>query len=282
MPDTNIYPALPDNVKTLLDAGAALAHSAITEHGGAPVVIIPTGYKVESLALPPERIARTIGFADVESFALYVNRFMQPGTLLLATVSDTDCKIVAHIDHHDQAVLAGSNRARSWSSHTATLVCVQTREWKTWMDHNGETKKFSQVEFAQFLEDNERLFRSPDAAGLLELVLTLQGKSNVRFNAAHRLQSGGAKLEYEEDVELKGGVGTGQINIPTELTCVIVPFENGPEPYTVRSRLRYRIANRQINFWYETVTPHLTLRDAAKAVMDAVREKVKAPLLIGG
>ncbi len=282
MPDTYVSPPIPDNVKTLLDAGAAHARTVITEAGCAPVVIIPQGYKAEALTLPPEKIERSIGFADVESFAAYVNKFIQPGTLLLATVSDTDCKIVAHIDHHDQAVLEGSSRTRKWSSHIATLVCVQTREWKTWIGHNGEANKFSQVEFAQFLEDNERVFRSPDAAGLLELVLTLQGKSNVRFNAAHRLQSGGAKLDYEEDVELKGGVGTGQIDIPTELTCAIVPFENGPQPYAVRSRLRYRIASRQIVFWYETITPHLTLRDAAKAVMDSVREKVKAPLLIGG
>ncbi len=276
----------PDNVKALLDAGAAHARSAVTEHGGKPFVIVPKDYKIETLERPPERIGQTRNFSDVDSFALYVTRFSTPGTLLFARVTDTDCSITAHLDYHNDPVLPGSVAERRWSSHTAQLACVLSREWATWMKHNGPKgnggEAFSQTAFAQFLEDNERVFEAPDAASLLELVTTLEGKNNVRFNSAVKLSNGRAKLDFEEDVELRGGVASGQIEVPTELVCRIIPFENGPVPYRVRSRLRYRIANRQIVFWYETVTPHLILRDAAKSVMDAVREKVKAPLLIGG
>lgn len=280
----NSFQLVVDNVKALLDAGAAHA-LPITQHGGRPVVIVPAGYAVKELELPPERIEQGRSFSDVESFGVYVNRFACPGTLLFAKVTDTNCEITAHLDYHDKTFLDGSERVRGWSSHKAHLSCVLTKEWATWMKHNGPKgnngEAFSQSAFAQFLEDNERVFRAPSGAELLELVTTLEGKNNVRFNTAMRLNNGKAKIDYEEDVELRGGVGTGQIEIPTELTCAIIPFENGPEPYTIRSRLRYRIANRQIVFWYETITPHLVLRDAAKAVMDAVREKVKAPLLIG-
>jgi uncharacterized protein YfdQ (DUF2303 family) len=283
MGDNILMPPMPDNVKALLEAGSRLSGCVIDEHEGVPVVVLPDKWRVEKLDVPPERVARTVGFNDVESFATYVNRFKTEGTLLFATVTDTDCKIVAHLDHHDKPVLEAVARSRGWSSHMATLVCVQTKEWKTWMENNGgPNDAFSQVEFAQFLEDNERVFRSPAAAELLELVTTLEGKSNVRFNSAVRLSNGKAKLDYEDDVSLTGGVGAGAIEVPTELICAIIPFENGPEPYEVRSRLRYRIGNRQIVFWYETITPHLVLRDAAKSVMDRVREKVAAPLLIGG
>lgn len=278
--------AQADAVKQLLDAGAAIGRTVLSDIDSAAAVLVPEKYRLEYLAQTPEKVDRTVGFTDVESFALYVNRFIQSGTLLFATVTDTDCKIVAHIDHHGEAVLKGSPRPRKWSSHLAALVCVQTQEWKTWMRHNGPKgnngEPFKQADFAQFLEDNERVLRSPGAAELLELVTTLEGKNNVRFNTAVRLNNGKAKLDYEEDVELRGGIGTGQIEIPTELICSMIPFENGVEPYTVRSRLRYRIQNRQILFWYETVTPHLLLRDAARSVMDTVREKVQAPLLIGG
>lgn len=284
MADMNQYIQPLDNVKTLLDAGAAHA-LPITQHGGKPVVIVPTGYSVKELELPPERITAGRTFSDVESFAAYVTRFQCPGTLLFAKITDTNCEITAHLDYHDQTFLAGSERSRDWSSHRAHLVCVLTKEWATWMKHNGPKgnngEAFSQTAFAQFLEDNERVFIAPSGAELLELVTTLEGKNNVRFNTAVRLSNGKAKLDYEEDVELRGGIGTGQIEVPTELKCKIIPFENGPEPYEVRSRLRYRVANRQIVFWYETITPHLVLRDAAKAVLDAVREKVKVPLLIG-
>lgn len=272
-----------DGVRALLDAGVAVAGKVIMEHAGQPVVLVPERYKVERLALPPVKVARQVGFNDVESFSTYVNRFKTDGTLLFATVTDTDCKIAAHLDYNASPVLLAGIRDEGWSSHTATLVCVQTKEWKTWIENNGgPNDAFSQVEFAQFLEDNERVFRAPAAAELIELVTTLEGKSNVRFNSAVRLSNGKAKLDYEDDVSLTGGVGTGAIEVPTELICAIIPFENGPEPYEVRSRLRYRIGNRQIVFWYETITPHLVLRDAAKAVMDRVREMVTAPLLIGG
>lgn len=282
MADTNL---VVDNVKALLDAGAAHA-LPITKHGGKPVVIVPAGYGVKELELPPERVANGRTFSDVESFATYVNRFKYDGTLLFAKITDTNCEITAHLDYHNKTFLEGYAAGRDWSSHRAILTCVLTKEWATWMKHNGPKgnngEAFSQTQFAQFLEDNERVFQSPSGADLLELVTTLEGKNNVRFNTAVRLSNGKAKLDYEEDVELRGGVGTGQIEVPTQLICKIIPFENGPEPYEVRSRLRYRVANRQIVFWYETITPHLVLRDAAKAVLDAVREKVPAvPLMIG-
>lgn len=282
----SIPPMLPDNAKTLLDAGRAIGLTALVEHGGRPVVVIPERFKVHTLEMPGEKVGRVVDFEDVESFGNYVNRFITPGTLLFAEVTDTNCKVSAHLDYHDKPVLEGSIRERQWSSHVANLECVLTKEWVTWMKHNGPKgnngEAFSQVAFAQFLEDNERVFRSPGAAELLELVTTLEGKNDVRFNQAVKLQNGKARLSYEEDIKLTGGVENGAIEMPTKLTCAIIPFENGPEPYTVESRLRFRLSGRQIVFWYETITPHLILRDAAKAVLDAVREKVKAPVLIGG
>lgn len=269
-------------VAELLAAGAGLNSRVLTEHGGPPVAVVPERWLIQPLPVQPLFVPRTVTFSDVDSFAAYTNRFLTANTLLFAAVTDTDCKLTAHLDYHGAANLEAGPRARGWSSHQAVLVCSPTREWKTWLDANGADDPFTQAEFAQFLEDNERVFLTPDAASLLELVTTLEGKNNVRFNSAMRLQNGRCKLSYEEDVELRGGVDAGSIEVPSELICSIIPFENGPEPYKVRSRLRYRIQNKQIVFWYETITPHLILRDAARAVMDAVRAKVAVPLLIGG
>ena len=273
----------PQTVEALLAAGCAIGAKPVSEHGGPPVLLIPEKYKVLELEVPPERIGRNAVFSDVDSFCNYVNRFITPGTLLFAEVTDTNCTVTAHIDHHNEASLEGGARERLWSSHHAMLACEPTREWRKWMSRNGSEKPFSQTEFALFLEDNETLFRSPSGADLLELVQTLEGKSNVRFNSAVRLTNGRSKLDYEEDVELRGSMGTtaGALEVPSLLICGITPFENGPEPYTVRARLRYRIQNKGIVFWYETISPHLILRDAAKAVLDRVREQVKAPMFIG-
>lgn len=283
--DTYATTNVPDNVKALLDAGRSMG-SPYDDHEGKPVVIVPTGYKVETLNVPPQRVPRAVSFTDGPSFCEYVQKYKTPGTLLFAVVADAGCTITAHLDYHDKPVLEANAREINWSSHTAKMECKLTNEWQTWLGHNGADKAFSQIEFAQFLEDNDRLFIAPTGAEFLELVTTLEGKNHVRFNSGIRLQNGKSKLDFEEDVELRGGGAPGQtsgsIEIPEKLHLGIIPFENGPQPYNVYARLRYRISSRQLVFWYETITPHLILREAAQAVLDLVREKAGAPVLIGG
>ena len=268
-----------DSVKWLLEAGRAMGE-VLTKHGGAPVVIVPQHYRVEVLAVPDEKIEQSVTLADVDSFAAYVNKFKTPGALLFATINDAGCSIAAHLDYHDAPFLEGTIFCPTWSSHVARLACVPTKEWTTWMAHNGPQGKKDQTGFALFLEDNERLFREPTGAELLELVSSLEGKSDVRFSSAVRLSNGKARLVYEEDVELRGNTGSvsGSVDVPTQLVCAIAPFE-GQSPYEVRSRLRYRIESRKLTFWYETMAPHLIVRDAALAVLAAVADKVKLPLL---
>jgi len=274
-----ILPAA-DSVKSLLEAGRAMGE-VLTKHGGSPVVIVPQHYRVEVLDVPEEKIAQSVTLADVDSFAAYVNKFRMPGALMFATINDAGCSIAAHLDYHDAPFLEGTMFCPTWSSHVARLACVPTKEWTTWMTHNGPQGKKDQTGFALFLEDNERLFREPTGAELLELVSSLEGKSDVRFSSAVRLSNGKARLVYEEDVELRGNVGsavTGALEIPTGLLCGIAPFEGLP-PYEVRSRLRYRIESRKLTFWYETIAPHLIVREAATGVLAAVAALVQAPLL---
>lgn len=270
-----------DNVQTLIDAGRAIGAVPHAIPGGYPAVIIPNGYKLEQIEMVPAKVGRAATFQDAESFALYVNIYKSKATLLFAELTATSCKITARLDYHGATFLGGGVDGMEWWSHSAVLNCVLTKEWSGWMERNGSAKPFSQVEFAQFLEDNERLLRDPDAASLLDMITTLEGKSHVRFNSSTRLQNGKSRLDYEEDVKLTGGIGTGAIEIPRELILGIIPFENGEAPYEVRARLRYRIQGRALSFWYETIAPHLILRDASNAVLDIVREKVKAPILIG-
>lgn len=272
----------PSAVRDLLAAGRVMAAEPVDIEGAEPQVLVPPNYTLKVVPLFEKKVSRQVTFQDVLSFADYVNRFMTPGTIILAKVTDTTCRLSALIDYNETATLMREDAPRSWWSHEAVLECVQAHDWKTWMGANGSSDPFTQTEFAQFLEDNERLFRAPSGAELLELVTTLEGKSNVRFNTAVRLQNGKSRLDFEEDVSLQGGVGTGAIELPKELVLGIIPFENGPKPYEVHARLRYRIQSRSLVFWYETITPHLILRDAAQAVMELVREKVKCPLMIGG
>lgn len=273
---------VPDNVQTLLDAGRAMGQ-VIHVDGAIPAVVVPLNYELKRLNFDNAKVPRQVTFTDPVSFAEYVKRYKLAGTLIFASVTDTGCKLVAHLDYHDQTVLPTCNKAVTWSSHTAHLNLEVTQEWATWMKRNGGEKPFSQTDFALFLEDNERVFESPSGADLLELVQTLEGKSNVRFNSAVRLQSGKNKLDFEEDVELRGATTATQgfMEIPAKLLLLIQPFTGVPH-YRVQARLRYRIVSRALVFWYDTVTPHLVIRDAAKAVLSQVAADTDVPVLIGG
>lgn len=282
MGDANTNAMAVDNVQTLLDAGRAMGEVVIAV-GAEPAVIIPQNYKLQTLQFESARVPRSVSFTDPDSFVEYVKRFKTAGTLIFAAVSDTGCRLTALLDYHNQPVLERQRNEVGWCSHEAKLSLEVTQEWATWMKRNGGEKPFTQTDFALFLEDNERVFESPSGADLLELVATLEGKSNVRFNSAIRLQSGKNKLDFEEDVELRGAstAAQGSMEIPAKLLLLIQPFTGVPH-YRVEARLRYRIVSKALVFWYDTVTPHLIIRDAAKAVLAKVAEDTKVPVLIGG
>jgi uncharacterized protein YfdQ (DUF2303 family) len=281
MADQNIAVKIPDNVQALLEAGRSMG-GVISVSGSVPSVVVPHGYEVKALRFDGARVPRSVSFTDPASFIAYVLFYKMQGTLIFASVSDTGCKLVAHLDYHSDPYLETEVNARAWSSHTATLTLETTQEWAKWMTNNGPADPFDQTEFALFLEDNERVFETPSGADLLELITTLEGRSRVRFNSAIRLASGKNRMDFEEDVELRGAssVTTGMLEIPAKLVLLIQPF-TGVAHYRVEARLRYRIVSKALVFWYETITPHLVVRDAAKAVLASVANEAGVAVLIG-
>lgn len=247
----------------------------INEEGHTTFMVVPTGCKVEDLGrfFPPTRIVQSVSLLDAQSFADYVNRFKTQATLVFAAVTDGGATLKAVLDYH---VLDGPAECK----HVATFATLPTVEWTAWMQANR--KAMSQVEFATWLEDHAELFAEPKGADLLELVQTLQGKSDVRFSSAVRLSSGGNKLHYDEDVTLKGQTTTAQgaVDLPTVVTAGIAPFMGAPK-YAVRARLKYRIESRKLSLWLETVAPHTVVRESVLEVVRQVAEKTGIVPLLG-
>lgn len=240
-------------------------------------MVIPDGFKVESLKqfLPPTRIEQKVHLLEHGSFCDYVNRFKSEDTLVFASVGDAGAAFVSVLDYH-----AAKPMKPSYASHVALFEVSPTAEWRDWMLNNGLKK--DQVEFATFLEEHGKLIVAPPGAELLELVQNLQGKNDARFSSGIRLQSGQVKLHYDEDVVLKGTSTSkpGEIELPKEITAGIAPFQ-GTEPYQVSARLKFRIENRKLALWYETIAPHRIVRDAIKGIIKAIGEKTGITPLIG-
>lgn len=280
-----------ESVQALLDAGKSMA--AVNSFiDGDPYAVMPNGYKVESLAAlrPPTRIKTNVRLDTPDAFATYVNRFKDEHTLIFAEVTDTGAKFVAVLDYHkaparrgtEEAEIVETGAAPRYLSHVARFECMRTTEWERWMKANAQ--RMDQVQFATWLEDNQDLLANPTGAELLELVMTLEGKSDVRFNASVRLNSGKNALQYDEDVMLtSGGNNTkpGKIEVPQAIRAGIAPF-HGVDKYEVNARLKYRIEARKLQFWFETVTPHRIVRDAVQGVVESVATQTKLMPLLGG
>lgn len=275
MSTENLSGLSPELLVELLKLGSTSATPFTIDSDGDPIAIVPDGLKVLDLKqfVDPKRIERYVRFTTAASFSAYVNRFAEPATLICAASVNGTTIFTALLDYH-----APGKPARV--AHKAEFVPVVTEDWKTLMA--SDRKCFSQLEFATWLEENARFVTSPASADLLELVQTLNGKSDVRFDSAVRLQSGGSRVSFEEDVQLKGSISSvsGFVEFPSTLALAVQPFE-GAAVYALSARLKYRIASNKLALWYEIVTPHLVVRDAVDLIVAQITKDTGLTPLYG-
>lgn len=272
----------PSNTQAALDAGRALGVPIDLEKSPTQIVVVPKDYRAEAVEPlverfrdTPLRIKANVKLADADSFIRYVADFKNDDTRIFSTVPPNNGAptFLAIVDYH-------TGDHPDWCEHRATYACVFTEEWTRWTGNNKA--RLSQAEFATLLEENASLVVAPPGAELLELVTTLEGKNNITCNSLIRLSNGRAKLEYQEEVELKGTVSstTGQIEFPTSLIVAIAPFDGGPS-YKITCRLRYRIENRRLVFWFECVDLHLIIKECVSDTIERIHEKLGIQPLYG-
>ncbi len=276
----------PNNIQAAIDAGRALGqpYNLMPKDPLSPVqvVIVPKDYEIKAIEPQiqqyldtPRRIKASVKLADADSFIRYVGKFKNEDTQIFATVPGNNSAplFLGIIDYH-------TGESPEWCEHRAIFACQFTEEWNRWTSQNK--KRMSQVEFATLLEENASLVVAPPGAELLELVTALEGKNNITCNSLVRLSNGRTKLEYQEEVELRGTTAStaGQIEFPTALTVAIAPFDGGPS-YKINCRLRYRIENRKLIFWFECVDLHLIIKECVADTIETIQEKLGIEPLMG-
>lgn len=248
---------------------AQLAQAAVSpkEINGVPFAMVPRGYNVESLERllkVPARKKGKLCMQDVDSFIRYVNAHGEKNrTIIMAGIEEFGGMFRGILDYHEEGgTLAG------WGQHSVDYSCPKTIEWDRWA--RGNKCRMNQESFAQFIEDNILNIVKPTGAEMLEIAKTLQATKTCRFKSSKRLENGDAEIAYEKSTEARAGVG-GNLQIPTEFDLALSPFI-GSERYAVTARLRYRIEEGVLLFWYELVNPHLVIEDACKAVLEQIEK----------
>jgi uncharacterized protein YfdQ (DUF2303 family) len=155
-----------------------------------------------------------------------------------------------------------------WAGHRAALVMELSAEWLDWTASAGQLRP--QEDAAVFVEDHLRDFLEPDAATMLELVQSLQGRTNVAWESTHLVASGQRSFGWREQVEAQAGA-KGQLTVPTKVKIAVPVFE-GAAPSTVTALFKYRIRSGGLSLGFKLLDVDEAERAAFGAVVSATAE----------
>ncbi len=269
-----------NEIDTAIAAGASLAEPNIIpntvldeEKGVAGIyTVVPNGYHVEDLEkfLPkPLRVRQNVALEDTVSFISYLREFANTVVtrVFFATGSE---QFTAIIDYHQTAQDA------DWCDHVATYTPQRSPEFKTWMGKNRTA--MTQVDFARFLEDNMPDVVQPASSDLLNIALSFEAKKSAEFSSGVRLANGQIQLQYTE--QIRGSASNGTIEVPEKFVLGIPIHVNGPA-YRIEAKLRWRLQEGKVTFWYELVRPEKSVEHAVNEIRALITRETAIQILTG-
>lgn len=256
----------------------------ISEPGGnLKRVALPPGWKLEEkdddsklLANPRRKLAK-VRLHDADSFIDYTKRH---GSLTDSTIwcqADYKAGKVAFMtivnDHGE------TEQSAAWRDHRAHFTPEFSEEWQRWV--NRHKQPFSQAEFAAFIEDNLKDIvsadGSPTGAMMLEMALTFEANQDMRFKSAIRLQNGGVQMNFVQDDDAQT---LQKMQVFDRFSIGLPVFWNG-DGYRIDARLRYRVRDGKLSFWFELIRQDKVLEAATQTLIQQIREKTGNPFFFG-
>lgn len=269
-----VLDSMAQSTAILALAGAAMQSSNINGHH---YVLVPNNFKreditaaVEQAQPQPSRKRGTVALKDVSSFVTYC--LDQGGGAAGYIYADPDARTMTAVFNDHRTLGVGG-----WRDHRAVLKAEYTPEFERWMRNSGQHK--SQTEFAEFIEDNFADVAGDDAQTLLNVATTIQAKTDINFSSAKRLESGQVQLTYNEVINATAGAN-GALTIPKTFTIGLRLFKNGAG-YLIKARLKYRLGQGGVKFWYELDRPEKSVEDAFTGYIEQVRKDSGYAVLLG-
>lgn len=267
------------SVAEIVDLARAPLKTLTVVDGGVPFAVIPSTCKVEDLTkylyndknATPQRKNGTAKVRDAASFIEYVTLFRDQESRIFA--DDTAGCFLAVLDYHESG--AGNPR---WGQHRADFTLRKSREWMLWVGKNGESKKMSQLEFGQFIEDNAPDIVEPSSATMLEIARDMRATSGMDFASQQQINSGSMVLKFTEQV--KGTFGKEQAEIP-ESFKISVPVYFGGALEPVTARLRYRPSNGKVVFWYDLLRADVIEQQGFETIAEHLADKLSMTIING-
>lgn len=269
----------------LHDLEAMIAARKLQVHvggDGAEHFLVPASYNLQTIERADKRLFRIEQKPElhtVESFVAYVNTYKTPATRLFARVAQgrgVPASFHALFDYHGAAEGDAAGKPNHLE-HCAKFAPAYAEEWKTW-NAAAARGAMKQVEFAEFIEENRRDIRFPDAAVLLDLVSKFKAKKNVDFDSVTYQPNGNIKLEYNEETKPIGPAGQ-PVTVPETLTIGIPVFFKGA-PFEINVFLRYRV-DKGVTFSIKLDRPDYVETSAFDLLAEQVRTETGLEIWLG-
>ncbi len=228
------------------------------------------------LAAPRRKIAK-VRLHDADSFIDYLKRH---GSLADSTIWCVANYKLGTVSFTGILNDNGEEEAKSaWRDHRATFSPEFSEEWVRWVGMHK--KPFNQTDFAAFIEDNLKDIASgencPTGAQMLEMAPSFEANQDMRFKSAIRLQNGGVQMSFAQDDDAQ----TLQKMQAFDRFSIGFPvFWNG-DAYRVDARLRYRVREGKLTFWFELLRQDKVLEAATQTLIKQIREKTGNPFFFG-
>lgn len=245
-------------------------------------VALPPNWRLEEendekLRDTPHRKTGIIRTKEQESFIQYINRHKIDDLTTIYCEADYrqskvnfDCIINDH---------SGDKNGQQWRDHIAVYAPTFSEEWIRWS--KGDKKSFTQLEFAEFIEENLQDIAAiegmPTGAQLLEMAVSFEANQERQFKSSIRLQSGGIQLNFVDDDTAQT---LQQMKLFERISIGIPVFWSGTA-YRIDARLRYRAKQGILAFWYELIRPDKVLEDATATMIDQIRTETDVPFYFG-
>ncbi len=278
-------------VLTVTDAGGRRADVVATRdaegawelHGVKPLLDV---YNVL-----PDRRRGSAMLSDLASFVAHVNRFKSSASAIFADDDRKAPRLVGVLDYHP----AGGIEEADWCGHRAIYTFPLSDAWKAWIE--VDRRPVGQQAFAEWVEARILDIADPAVATtaaratatalgdlqlaaparLLDLSRGLALRAGVAVKNVVNLQTGEMQVGYvTEHTDASGA----PLKVPGAFVVAIQVFRGGAL-YHLVARLRYRLKDGSLSWFYELHGAERVFDHAFAEAIDTAGKNTGLPVFVG-
>ena len=230
----------------------------------------------------PETLKGSTTLHNCQSFIDFVNRYKDDTSAIF--YNQDKQKVTCIFD-------CATKNNTSFEQHKADYAFPFSDELKEWKEHNGDV--MTQIDFAFFIEKNVLDLADPDKTAESEALKEIRLRIGGHFAAVSKMVelSRGISIHSDERATVKYDPNTGESTVDfssehTDATgekvkvpnmfLIVIPILKGGKSYQLPCRLRHRLKNGQIIWWYEVID----LDKAIAAAIDEELNKIKEDIAL--